>query len=65
MEDEIEDLLARVHDASGSSITANSRRLCSLRNLPDALETCRKDVKAIQSLYPEFPLLLPSTYLDT
>ena len=46
----MEDLLACVHDASGSTITANSRRLCSLRNAPDALEICRGDVKAI--LYP-------------
>jgi hypothetical protein len=40
-----EELLARVHDASGSTLSANSRRLRTLRNNPDALAQCRSDVK--------------------
>ena len=45
MEVPIEKLLVRVHDSSGSVITANSRRLRTLRNNPRALEQCRMDVK--------------------
>ncbi len=45
MEVSVEKILLRVHDFSGSVITANSRRLRTLRNDPDALEQCRIDVK--------------------
>ena len=45
METYIEELLARVHDASGSVITANTSRLSSLCNLPEALARCRLDSK--------------------
>jgi hypothetical protein len=40
----IESLLLRVHDSSGSVITANSRRLRTLRDHPAAMAQCRLDV---------------------
>ncbi len=40
----IESLLLRVHDSSGSTITANSRRLRNLRNNATAMAQCRRDV---------------------
>ena len=45
METREETLLLRVHDSSGSVITANSRRLRTLRNNPDALAICERDVE--------------------
>jgi hypothetical protein len=44
MDSLIESLLLRVHDSSGSVITANSRRLRTLRNHAANLEQCRRDV---------------------
>ena len=40
-----ETLLLRVHDSSGSVVTANSRRLRTLRNNPAALAQCQCDVE--------------------
>ena len=45
METREETLLLRVHDSSGSVITANSRRLRTLRNHSNALAQCRRDVE--------------------
>jgi hypothetical protein len=45
MEVSVEQLLARTHDSSGSTFTANSRRLRTLHGNAAALAECRRDVK--------------------
>ena len=45
MKVDVEKLLERVHSSSGSLITANSRRLRTLRNDADALAQCQSDVE--------------------
>jgi hypothetical protein len=51
MEVPVETLLVRVHDSSGSVITANSRRLRTLRHDPSALAQCRSDVEDDITMY--------------
>jgi hypothetical protein len=48
MDDTEEELLLRVHNSSGSTLTTNSRRLRTLRNNPVAKARCREDVKVHQ-----------------
>ena len=44
MEVEVEKLLLQVHNSSGSTFTANARRLPTLRHDAEALAECRRDV---------------------
>jgi hypothetical protein len=46
MDESVEQLLARVHDSSGSTITANSRRMRTLPKDSDEFEEARRDTKA-------------------
>ena len=57
MEVAIESLLVRVHDSSGSVLTANSRRLRTLRNHAEALAQCRRDVMEDIKKYASVSLL--------
>ena len=61
MEEHIEKLLERVHESSGSPITANSRRLRTLRNNPSAYAKCHRDVQVHNSV-PNYTQFVPYQY---